>query len=108
MSKIVKWFIEEIGALIRGIKVIDGNKAFTTEDPFSRRLILREAKVKTDELRVSTPAQQIEINANNPNHGINIPSQQNVTLTIPQPRNQDRNNRTATRHSRRLQGLEPD
>ena len=66
------------GALIRGIKVIGGNKAFTTEDPFSRRLILKEDKVKTDELRVSTPAQQIEINANNPNHGINIPSQQNV------------------------------
>ena len=104
------------GALIRELRVVDGNKAFTTEDPFSRRLILREARVKTDKLGISTSAQQVENITNNPDQEINIPSNQEINIP-PQhnpaqanlhPRNHNIRTRTATRHSRRIRGIDPD
>ena len=95
------------GAIIREIKVVDGNKAFTSEDPISRRLILREAKVTTDHLGFRSAAQQIETNDNNPNQGINIP-QDNPDPVDLQPENHHIRNRTGIRQSRRIRGLEPD
>ena len=95
------------GALIREIRVVDGNKSFTTEDPLSRRLILREARVKTDQLGISTSAHQIEINTNNPDEGINS-NQQNPHQANLHPSNSNIRSRTATRHSRRIRGIEPD
>ena len=95
------------GALIREVKVVEGNKAFTSEDSFSRRLILKEARVKTEDLGIRSPAQQIE-NNNNPNQGINIPPLQIPAPDDIRPENNIIRNRTGTRQSRRIRGLEPD
>ena len=92
------------GAIIREVKVVEGNKAFTSEDPFSRRLILREANVTTDNLGIRSAAQQIE---NNPNQRINRPQQIPAPVES-QPEDNNIRNRTGIRQSRRIRGLEPD
>lgn len=104
------------GALIRQIKVIEGNKGFTSEDPISRSLILKEAKIDPSDLEVRSPAQQTDgdyshtTRVNTTDHQIRISDRQEEINNSQENGNQDShhiNDSTGRRSSRRLLGLEP-